>query len=236
MEVAAVSSPTPRTRSILFGGPELAGFTLKPDVLAPHVGLVVPSPYGSGMAPPRIYSVRRFDAAAPTLEVTIALHGGAGIASAWAARARPGDRVGISVAGGLPMKPASRYVVAGDHTAVGAIAHLLDRLPGTASAEVFIEVPDPAERQDLPSAAATAITWFHRDETSPPEASRLPEAVMAATAATPDGLALWAGAEHHIATRIRTHVRRTLRLPREAHSVVAYWKASASQGSYRHYD
>lgn len=241
VEVISVSNPTPRMRRIVFGGPALEGFTLKPGVLAPHIGLVVPSEDGLAAAPQRVYSVRRFDAAAGTLEVNVVLHGGAGVASAWAARARPGETAGITVSGGIAMAPAKRYVVAGDLTALPAIAHLLGGLPDTASAEVFIEVPDAAERQELPSAAATSITWFHRDPGSPPDSSRLPDAVIAAAPAeadglAADGLAVWAGTEHRAASRIRSHARRTLRLPPDACSVVAYWKADSAQGGFRHYD
>ncbi|WP_044552256.1 siderophore-interacting protein [Azospirillum lipoferum] len=234
VEVVAVSTLTPRMRRIVLGGPALEGFTLKPGVLAPHIGLVVPAGGGGAGAPPRIYSVRRFDAAAGTLEVNFVLHG-AGVASGWAARARPGERVGISVSGGIAMKPAGRYVVAGDHAALPGIAHLLENLPADASAEVFVEVPGPAEQQELTSRAATSVTWFHRDRGSAPGPSPLPAAVMAAAPAGMQGLAVWSGTEHGTAQRIRGHVRQTLRLPADSCSVVAYWKASVAQGGFEHY-
>ncbi|MCG5238648.1 siderophore-interacting protein [Azospirillum doebereinerae] len=240
VEVVSVSNPTPRMRRVVFGGPALDGFTLKPDVLAPHIGLIVPSQDGSPAPPLRVYSVRRFDPAAGTLELNFVLHGRAGVASSWAARARPGERAGITVSGGIPMRPAARYVVAGDLTAVPAIARLLDGLPAGASAEVFIEVPDAGEEQELPSRASTSITWFHRRPGTPPDASRLPDAVIAATSsnspARTDGVAVWAGTEHRAAQRIRSHVRQTLRLPAESCSVVAYWKAAVAQGGFQHYD
>lgn len=235
VEVVSVSNPTPRMRRVVFGGPALEGFRLKPGVLAPHVGIVVPLPDGSA-APPRVYSVRRFDAAAGTLEVNVVLHGGAGVASAWAARARPGERAGLSASGGIAMKPADRYVVAGDHTALPAIARLLESLPATASADVFVEVPDAAERQELTSRAAVSLTWFHRRDDARPDASALPDAVIAATRARGEGMAVWSGTEHGAASRIRSHVRQTLRLPADACSVVAYWKASTAQGGFQHYD
>ncbi|WP_255542705.1 siderophore-interacting protein [Azospirillum sp. INR13] len=233
VEVVAVSTLTPRMRRIVLGGPALEGFTLKPGVLAPHVGLMVPAGDGGG-SPLRIYSVRRLDAAAGTLEVNFVLHG-AGVASGWAARAKPGERVGISVSGGIAMKPAGRYVVAGDHAALPAIAHLLENLPADASAEVFVEVPGEGEEQELASPAATSVTWFHRDRHSTPGVSPLPEAVMAAATAGMQGLAVWSGTEHGTARRIRGHVRQTLRLPADACSVVAYWKASVAQGGFEHY-
>lgn len=233
VDVVAVSTLTPRMRRIVLGGPALEGFTLKPGVLAPHIGMVVPTADGGG-SPLRIYSVRRFDPAACTLEVNFVLHG-AGVASGWAARARPGERVGISVSGGIAMKPASRYVVAGDHAALPAIAHLLENLPADASAEVFVEVPGPAERQELASPAKTSITWFHRDRQSAPGPSPLPAAVMEAAPAEAPGLAVWSGTEHGSAQRIRGHVRQTLRLTADSCSVVAYWKASVAQGGFEHY-
>nr|WP_211112548.1 siderophore-interacting protein [Azospirillum sp. SYSU D00513] len=222
-------------RSIVLTGPALEGFALQPGVIAPHVAVTIPSDDACARQS-RIYSVRRFDPVALTMEINFVLHGG-GLASGWAERARPGDRAGIAGPGGLALETVDRYVIAGDHTALPAIGRLLDVLPAGAGADVFVEVPDEAERQELPSRAGLSVTWLHRERGAPPVASRLPDAVMEATPAGGSGtVAVWTGAEQTVARRIRSHARQTLKLPSGRHSVVAYWKAGVTQGGFQCYD
>lgn len=64
----------------------------------------------------RVYTVRRFDAERGEVTIDFALHSG-GIAAAWAVRAKPGDRVGITSPTPLHAPPDDRRVRRAAHRA-----------------------------------------------------------------------------------------------------------------------
>ncbi|MFE9890340.1 siderophore-interacting protein [Streptomyces scopuliridis] len=55
-----------------------------------------------------------------------------------------------------------------DESALPAIAGILDSLPPGMRARVWIEVHDPADRQELPTKADAEIVWLTRDHHAPP--------------------------------------------------------------------
>ena len=156
---------------ITFSGPELADYPCESNgvpfkLLLPRSGQAEPQmPEGFENGRPkwrdpsakpysRTYTVRRFDAGKCLLEVDFVLHGDNGPAAAFAARALPGQTVGITAPKrGSILKPADYYLLAGDLTALPAIAAMLEQMPSEARGQVFLLLPDPAEAQ---SAAASA--------------------------------------------------------------------------------
>ena len=179
VEVVAVRPLTPRLVQVALAGDALDGF----EIAAPtqHVKLLFPGPGEDAPALPefgpdglrfpegrprptmRTFTPRRFDAASTTLEVDFVLHG-EGPASAWARQAAPGQRIAVAGPGGrmpLPLGP-GRWIVAGDESAIPAIATLLEALPASASAEVYVEVDDASDEIEFESEAAVAATWLHR--------------------------------------------------------------------------
>ncbi|HEY8480450.1 MAG TPA: siderophore-interacting protein, partial [Spirillospora sp.] len=114
----------------------------------------------------RSYTVR--DLRPGELDVDFALHadGSSGPAARWAARAAAGDRVTVlgptdADNGGYDFKPppGRPVLMAGDLTALPAIAGNLAWLPAGTPVQVWIDVPDPGDRQDLPTAADADVTW-----------------------------------------------------------------------------
>ena len=179
VEVLSVRRLTPRLVRVAFGGDALDGF----EIAAPtqHVKLLFPAPGEDAPAlpkfgpdglrfpedrprpPMRTFTPRRFDAASTTLEVEFVLHGD-GPAATWAEQAAPGQRIAVAGPGGrmpLTLGP-GRWIVAGDESAVPAMATLLDALPASASAEVYVEVDDASDEIELASAAQVTATWLRR--------------------------------------------------------------------------
>ncbi|HEX2076014.1 MAG TPA: siderophore-interacting protein [Geodermatophilus sp.] len=244
--VLRTSRPTPHLARVVLGGDGLAGFA--PEFADSYVKLVLPPPGAPYAAPfdvetvqaehpqelwPRVrtYTVRRWDAAAGELTLDVVLHGDHGVAGPWAAAARPGDRVQLLGPGGAyaPSAAADWHLLAGDETALPAIAASLERLPAGAPAEVFVEVADPAEEQALPVPPGARVTWLHR--TGAPG-----EALVAAVR----GAALPAGSVHafvHGEAGFVRELRRFLRLerqvPRELLSVSGYWRLGRTDESWR---
>lgn len=94
----------------------------------------------------------------------------AGPGAAWALTAEAGDRL-LMVAprrgvpfGGIEWSPglASSLLLVGDESAVPAVAAILSCLPDHAAGSVFLEVPAPADFQDLAAPAGVRIAWSAR--------------------------------------------------------------------------
>ncbi|GAA0591915.1 siderophore-interacting protein [Actinomadura livida] len=175
----------------------------------------------------RSYTVR--DLRPGELDVDFALHeedGSSGPAARWAANARPGDRLTVLGPtgpdnGGFDFRPppGAPVLMAGDLTALPAIAGNLAWLPAGTPARVFIEVPDPGDRQDLPTAADADVTWV-----SP---GGLLDAVRAA--GLPDGAYAWLAGESSAVKALRRHLVRKRGLDRRAVTFTGYWRRGASE-------
>ncbi|MBE1536613.1 NADPH-dependent ferric siderophore reductase [Actinomadura algeriensis] len=179
---------TPYMIRIVLGGPGLGDFDASRytdhyiKLLFPVEGVAYPEPFDMrrirGDLPreqwPRMrtYTVRRWDAGARELTVDVVHHGDEGLAGPWAARARPGDEIRFNGPGGgyAPDPAAARHLLAGDESALPAIAASVERLPAGARADVFVEVSGPNEEQKLDTAGEATITWLHRGDRPPGEA------------------------------------------------------------------
>lgn len=119
----------------------------------------------------RSFTLRRRRPGTRLVEIDFVLHGDSGPAAAWADRAAPGQRLGMVGPSALyaPTVPfaeaaaaADWVLLAGDETALPAIATLVAALPAGVRAVAFVEVADEAERQPLESGAELAVHWLTR--------------------------------------------------------------------------
>ncbi|GAB3441658.1 siderophore-interacting protein [Streptomonospora sediminis] len=236
LEVLRVERLTPRMVRATLGGPEIDGFTCAAP--ADHVKLVFPDdpdgrpelPAGSSSRSltTRDYTVRHHRPAAGEIDIDFVVHG-SGTASAWAAQARPGQLLGVLGPRGSKVVPFvfDRYLIAGDETALPAVARWLEQLPGGARADVFIEVADPAEEQPLTTAADADITWLHRGGADPGGIGPLAQAVCDLGPSGGDRYA-WVAGEAEAVRPVRRHLRRELGMPREWVNVDGYWRRGVS--------
>ncbi len=117
------------------------------------------------------------------LDVDFVMHfdesGKGGPASQWAIKAAPGDTLSVigpnigaakcstaGAYGGIEWSPglAQRVLLAGDETAVPAIAAILESLPADMTGHAILEVPEPADFQDVQTSSGVAVTWLARGE------------------------------------------------------------------------
>ncbi|MEV8375658.1 siderophore-interacting protein [Kribbella sp. NPDC056861] len=190
LEVARVVDVTPGMRRVTLTGDQLGAFTGSDGVAFPEfasdgfddsVRLIFPYPgesepvvpvYKDGKYrwpadPPalwRVYTVRRYNSEARELDIDFVKHG-VGVATTWAYRAEPGDRLhvgGPSVSSGRP-DGYDWFLVVGDDTAVPAIDRLLAELPDEVQAEVYIEVAEESHRIELPVRPGVQVTWIVRN-------------------------------------------------------------------------
>ncbi len=177
-------------------------------------------PQGEDALMARIYTLRSVDLTAGEIEIDFVLHPcEAPSAANWSTLCQPGDIAGmLGPAGHIPPS-SSRLLMLGDETALPAIARTCEALPTGADCEVLVEVDGPEDEMDL----GWPVTWLHRNGAPRGTTSLLADAVKAREPS--DGLYLWAAAEFGAFKEIRRHVRSVWNLPRERHSVVAYWRA-----------
>lgn len=222
--VDSVSAVTANLVRVVVSG-ELAGW----DAGGPGGHLKIFLPQAQGDPVMRTYTVRRFDADAGELTLEFVIHGH-GPASSWASAAAPGGRfavAGQARSGFRPSEGARWCLLAGDQSALPAIAAVADALPPGFPAHAVVEVPGPADEISLDSPSDLRATWLVAD--------RLPceELVSAVTDLDlPDGPGdVWVGCEATAMRRIRAHLLQDRGLPHLALHTRAYWKVDVADHS-----
>lgn len=241
--VCRVERVTPRMARVTVAGDELVDFPAAgtdqnvmlyfyPD------GVVLPDPLTlesarakwSQVRPmTRTYTIRRHDPSTGEIDFDFVVHGSHGLASAWAQRVQPGDQV-IFVGPSPAYQPdsgAGRYLLAGDETALPAIAAILRALPAGAPATVFVEVADTAEEQPLPTEADAEISWLHRDG-RPAGANDLLECAVRAASLPAGTTDAWVAGERSAVLAVRRHLLEERGFPRHRVRPTTYWRHGQS--------
>ncbi|MDC8758259.1 siderophore-interacting protein [Janthinobacterium fluminis] len=216
LQVLRVESPSPHMRAVTFAGAELAGF--HSPSFDDHVKFIFGAD-AAGAPLRRDYTPRRHDAAAGELTLEFALHGD-GPGAAWAAQAAPGQNAVVAGPRGSFVIPLDYdwHVLAGDATALPAIARRLEELPAGARVSVLLQL-DAAERRPLASAAAVALQWLD-DEAQLLAAAR-------ALALPPGDGYVWCAGEAGAVAALRRIFVEEKGLDRKAIRAAAYWKRGA---------
>ncbi|ORV85288.1 hypothetical protein AWC11_20305 [Mycobacterium interjectum] len=112
----------------------------------------------------RTMTVRHVDPAAGELTLDIVVHGEHGIAGAWAAAAQPGQPICLMGPGGAytPNPAADWHLLAGDESALPAIAAALEALPPNAVGKAFLEVAGPEDEIPLTAPDNVEVSWVYR--------------------------------------------------------------------------
>ncbi|MEU2127154.1 siderophore-interacting protein [Streptomyces sp. NPDC018352] len=251
VRVVGVERITPRTARVTFTGEALAGLMEdRPDqqmkLCFPREGQGVPrlpepeadDTYGmrwyeAYLAIPgperpllRSFTVRAYDRGRDVMTVDFVLHGDDGPAARWGRDARAGDVLGMVGPSSLyarPLPAADWLLLAGDESALPAIATLLESLPAGARALVRAEVADATEERPLDSAGEVSVHWVHRDR-----GGSLADAVRAAPLPAGTGAA-WLAGEAGAVRALRRHLVEERGLPRAAVQFSGYWRRSLTQ-------
>ena len=234
---------SPHMQRIVVAGDALAGFeSPSPD---DHIKLFFPNaqgefvlpeftehgpryPDGALPSPTRDYTPRAFDADTHELVLDFVLHGD-GVASRWAQHAQVGDALVIAGPRGsyVVADDFDAYVLLGDETALPAIARRVEELPEGAVAQVYIEVPEEADRQELYSDADVQASWLERNGFDAASSTLLEDVLRDFEA--PDGDTFyWIAAESQRARAMRQFLEEYLHVPSQWIRATGYWKADGS--------
>lgn len=248
--VVRTDDVTPGMRRVTLGGPQLDAFTTRegfgrPAFASPgfddDIRLFFPYPGQSepvlpiqqevGVVIPkeprplnRVYSVRRWDPEKRELDVDFVKHG-VGVATTWAYRAVPGDRIhfaGPNISRAYPAM-ADWLLVVGDDTALPAIGRLLEDLPEDARAQVFIEIADESHRQELPEPPGVEVVWLVRDGAEAGTTTLMLNAVRAADWWEGQPFA-WIAGEQAAVRDIRRHLVEERGVPKADIEFTGYWR------------
>jgi NADPH-dependent ferric siderophore reductase len=246
--VTRVEQLTPNMVRVVVGGAGLAGLNAGAytdhyiKVLFPPPGVTYPEPFDNASiresmpreAWPvvRTYTIRRWLPEVQEMWVDFVVHGDAGIAGPWAARAQPGDPFRFMGPGGgyTPNPAANWHLLVGDESALPAIAAALDGMPAGARVRAFIEVADAAEEQKLETAGDAEITWLRRADR--PVGEALVEAVRGLEF-PPGEVHAFVHGEATFVKELRAHLRLDRDLPMSQLSISGYWRRGMNEDGWQ---
>lgn len=239
---------SPHMVRLVFGGDGLSGFTAGEwsdhyvKLLFPVPGVSYPEPFDIARIREefprdqwprtRTYTVRRWDPETRELTVDFVVHGDAGLAGPWAAAARPGDEIRLLGPGGAytPSPQADWHLLAGDESALPAIAAALERMPEGATGQALIEVADEREEQRLAPPAGVRLRWLHRG--TAPAGQSLVTAVRELD--FPAGrVHAFVHGEAGMVKELRRYLRIDREVPREDLSISGYWRLGHDEDGWQ---
>ncbi|NEA24072.1 siderophore-interacting protein [Actinomadura bangladeshensis] len=239
---------TPHMIRVVLGGDGLAEFGAGEftdhyvKLLFPRPGVAYPEPFDMERVraempreqwpATRTYTVRAWDERARELTIDFVHHGDKGLAGPWAAGARPGDEILFNGPGGAyaPRAGAGWHLLAGDESAIPAIAAALERVPGGVPVRAFIEVAGPEEEQDLAAPDGAEVVWLHRGAGR--VGDLLVEAVQKLDFPDGEGHAFVHG-EAAFVKALRRHLRVERGLPLEQLSISGYWRLGRDEDGWQ---
>jgi NADPH-dependent ferric siderophore reductase len=180
----------------------------------------------------RTYTVRAWDPDSREMTVDFVHHGDEGLAGPWAAGARHGDGIWFMGPGGgyAPDPEAGWHLLAGDESALPAVAAARERLPAGAPARVLVEVAGPHEEQKLETSADVEVVWLHRGDR--PVGTLLVEAVTALEF-PPGDVHVFVHGEAGFVKELRRHLRLDRGVPRERMSISGYWRRGSDEDGWQ---
>lgn len=253
LEVADVFDVTPLMRRVVLTGEQLGAFRSNGYDIGPfrtenaddHVKIVILddapqvepptqddghldwTPEAIGRA--RDYTPRRYDPEQRRLELDFVRHEG-GLAAAWAERARTGDRLHVAGPRGTTVLPEGIdwYFLAGDETALPAIARRIEELPPGTPVTAVVVVPSASEEQTFDHSADLHLTWVHRDATGGDASDAFLDAVRGAPWREGQVYA-WAAGEAGALRPLRRWLKHEQKVAPRYTDVSGYWRAGQSQ-------
>ncbi|WP_250005864.1 siderophore-interacting protein [Actinoplanes sp. M2I2] len=246
--VTRVEQLTPHMVRVVLGGEALKSIEAGAytdhyvKALFPLPGVTYPEPFDMGQIREtlpradwpavRTYTVRKWLPEIPEMWVDFVVHGDEGIAGPWAVGAKPGDPFRFMGPGGgyTPAADSDWHLLAGDESALPAIAAALEGMPAGASVRAFIEIDNADEEQKLEASDDAEITWLHRD--GRPVGEALIEAVRGYE--FPAGrMQAFVHGEANFVKDLRRYLKVERAIPMDQLSISGYWRRGLNEDGWQ---
>jgi NADPH-dependent ferric siderophore reductase len=119
-------------------------------------------------------------------------------------------------------------LLAGDETAIPAIARIAAEVPAGTRLQAIIEVQDETEEQALPSAGSLGIRWLHRSSYPTGTSGMLAKATKEAIASLDEGTFVWVACEKDDVRDIRKLLKQRGH-DRKSMYVAWYWEKNRNE-------
>ncbi|GGK81913.1 siderophore-interacting protein [Streptomyces flaveus] len=237
---------TPHMQRVVLGGEGLAEFSVGSStdhyvkLLFGAEGVTYPEPFDMARIREefpreqwpvtRTYTVRAWDPELRELTLDFVIHGDEGLAGPWAMRVQQGEIVRFLGPGGAyaPDADADWHLLAGDESALPAIAASLEAMPDGAKVYAFVEIEGQDEEQKI--ASDVEVVWLHRGDR--PIGEALVEAVRALE--FPEGrVCAFVHGEAGFVKELRRLLRVEHQIPRENLSISGYWRLGHNEDGWQ---
>lgn len=231
-EVVSTSMVTPNMLRVSLGGAALADFPAGQD--GGYLKLRIPGAAPSDKPFVRTYTIRR--QTAEVLDIDFVLHGdkgSGGPAVSWALTAKPGDKIAAGGPGPAKLLPqeADWYLVAGDMTALPAMAVAIEALPEHAVGHAVIEIQTEADRQDFRHPEGFEIQWLVNPE--PGDGPDLFDEAIRSVPWRQGEVYAWCATEFEEMRRARAYLRGERGLSPAQLYISSYWKQGLVEDQHR---
>jgi NADPH-dependent ferric siderophore reductase len=190
----------------------------------------------------RTLTVRHADPEAREVSVDVVVHGEHGSAGRWALNAEPGQPVyAMGPSGAYAPDPAADWhLMAGDESALPAIAVALEALPADAVGKAFIEIAGPDDRIDLSVPESVQLNWVYRggradmvDNDRAGDNAPLVEAVTTAQWLPGQVHAFVHGEAQTVMHNLRPYIRKERGVEARWASISGYWRRGRTEETFR---
>jgi NADPH-dependent ferric siderophore reductase len=190
----------------------------------------------------RTLTVRTDDADKREIAIDFVVHGEHGVAGPWASSVQPGQPAYLMGPSGAyaPDPAAAWHLIAGDESALPAIARTLEALPDDAVGRVFIEVAGPDDEIALTSPGSVDIKWIYRggraDLVADDRAGDHAPLIAAVTAADwlPGQVQVFIhGEAQAVMHNLRPYIRKERGVEAKWASISGYWRRGRTEETFR---
>jgi len=247
LEVVRTAWISATTIRLTLGGPGASGF--ESAIFDEHVKLIypdvdsgelrLPTPDGDDLDWPRPfptsreYTIRSYRPDVGEIDIDFVAHAG-GLAADWVRAAQPGEPLHVAgPPGGYRVgDDYTHYLLAGDETALPAIARWLEEMPHDRRGWAYIEVPGAASQIELVHPAGIEIVWLFTGDGG---TTALAEAVQSTSIPEGADVFVWLAGEAGAIKPLRRWVRDDLGIGKEHSSITGYWKRGLAD-THEHLD